>query len=142
MKYSYRITNIREENEEWVSFDFFHELEKFLDEMKKEDTLYILDVAIEISPERIIVIEGTKRVEFKGWFRKVKYSYELDVAIGTDHSTDEWYILELEDDFENFYQSFESAVENPEFIDFSSWKNDSEHLNEEDRSSSPMAMEF
>ena len=70
------------------------------------------------------------------------HRYELSVFIGTDHSTDEWHVLEVKDDFETFYQAFKSVVENPESIDLSRWQNESELLLEEDRSNTPMEMEF
>ena len=142
MKYSYRI-NQDDENEAWVPFEHLYELEKYFAEMKNNDSPYILYAAIEISSERIIVVEGMKNVVARGLFKKVKYHhYELSVFIGTNHSTDEWHLLEVKDDFETFYQSFKSVVENPESIDLSRWQNESELLLEEDRSNTPMEMEF
>jgi len=142
MKYSYRI-NHDDENEAWIPFEHFSELEKYFIEMKNSDTPYTLYAANEISPKRIIVVEGAKNVILKGLFKKVKYDcYVLSLFIGTNHSTDELQVLELKDGFETFYQSFESIVENTESIDFSRWQNESELLLEEDRGITPMALEF
>ena len=135
MKYSYRI-NHDDENEVWIPFEHFGELEKYLNEMKSDDILYTVEVAIEFSPERIFVIEATKEAERKGLFRKLEFRYELDVIIGTTSATKNWYVREFDE--EAFYQSFKSAIEHPEFIDFSDWDDDTEHLDEDDQNTGAM----
>ena len=137
MKYSYRI-NHDDENEKWTPFEHFHDLEKYLIEMSKEEFFYTVEVAIQFSPERIFVIEGTRESQVKGLFRKLSYRYELDVVVGTKTTTDNWYVLELVDDHEQFYRLFKSAVENPEFIDFGDWDDDTDCLDEEDKNTGVM----